>query len=252
MAIKSFFLSLLLTIFFGYTFTVGLTTKDSFLHKIPDWGGFIMMIAGGILYLLAFWWGVKGFPQHKFLSLLSLGMSGFGIACYALVISMEMNRGKPSPGQFDYDLAKIPAQEQAAIRSLAKQTGTPEKEIHLTEYWKLRDFPMAVCLQKGHVLGVGVTDKTITDISVLSVLPELSGLYLRGTHLKDLSDLQSPKLYRLELQNNEFTDLTSFSGIPNVEWLLMEGNQLKTLTGIEQMPKLKEKNFSGNPDLKEN
>lgn len=252
MAVKSFFISLVLSIFFGYCFTIGITTKDSFLNKIPDWGGFTILIAGGILYVLAFWWGLRGFPQHKFLSLLSLGMSGFGLMAYAVVIYMEFNRGKPSPGQFDYDLAKLPAQEQAAIRSLAKQTGTPENEIHATEYWKLRDFPMAICIQKGHVMGVGVTDKAITDVSVLSALPELNGLYLRGTHLKDLSDLKSPKLDRLELQQNEFTDLTSFSGLPNVEWLFVDNNQLKTLDGIEQMPKLKEKSFSGNPDLKEN
>ncbi|MFD0878382.1 hypothetical protein ACFQ1A_29725, partial [Massilia pinisoli] len=157
MALKSLFLSLILTAFFGYSFTVGLTTKDSFIQKVPEWGGFVILIGGGVLYLLAFWWGIKGFPQHKFLSIVSLGLSGFGLACYALVISMELNRGKASPGQFDYDLGKIPVQEQAAIRSLAKQTGIPEKEIHLTEYWKLRDFPMAVCLQKGHVMGIGVT-----------------------------------------------------------------------------------------------
>src|SRR6218665_1246660 len=252
MAIKSFFLSLLLTIFFGYSFTIGITTKGSFIQKVPEWGGFIILIAGGILYLLAFWWGIRGFPQHKLLSILSLLLSGFGLACYALVISMELNRGKPSPGQFDYDLTQIPAQEQAAIRSLAKQTGTPEKEIRITEYWKLQESPMAICIQKGHIIGVGVTDKPITDVSVLSPLPELNGLYLRGAHLKDLSDLKSPKLYRLELQNNEFTDLTSFSGIPNVEWLFVDNNHLKTLEGIEQMPKLKEKSFSGNPDLQEN
>lgn len=252
MAIKSFFLSLLLTIFFGYSFTVGLTTKGYFMQRIPDWGGFTILIAGGILYILAFWWGLRGFPQHKFLSLMSLGMSGFGLACYAVVISMELSRGKPSLGQFDYDLSKIPAQEQAAIRSLAKQIGIPENEIHVTEYWKLREFPMAICIQKGHVIGVSVTDKTITDVSVLSALPELSGLYLKGTHLKDLSDLKSPKLGRLELQQNEFTDLTSFSGVPNLEWLFIDNNHLKTLDGIEQMPKLKQKSFSENPELKDN
>ncbi|RFS16347.1 leucine-rich repeat domain-containing protein [Emticicia sp. C21] len=252
MAIKSFFISLILTIFFGYSFTIGLTTKDSFLQKIPDWGGFTILIGGGMLYILAFWWGLRGFPQHKLLSLMSLGMSGFGLACYAVVISMQLGKGKPYKGQFDYDLSKIPAKEQAAVRSLAKQIGVPENEIHATEYWKLREFPMAICIQKGHVIGVNVNDKAITDVSVLSALPELSGLYLKGTHLKDLSDLQSPKLNRLELQQNDFTDLTSFSGLPNVEWLFIDNNQLKTLEGIEQMPKLKEKSFSGNPDLKDN
>jgi len=135
---------------------------------------------------------------------------------------------------------------------LAKQIGIQENEIHATEYWKLREFPMAICIQKGHVIGVSVTDKTITDVSVLSALPELSGLYLKGTHLKDLSDLKSPKLGRLELQQNEFTDLTSFSGVPNLEWLFIDSNHLKTLDGIEQMPKLKQKSFSENPELKEN
>jgi hypothetical protein len=252
MAIKSFFLSLALTAALCYMFTVGIFSKDSFVNKIPDSWGIPIMIGGAILYILAFWWGLRGFPQHKFLSLISLGLSGFGLAFYATVISMEMGRGKPAPGQFDYDLARVPAQEQAAVRSLAKQIGIPESDIHLTEYWKLQEFPMAICLQKGHVIGVSVRDKTIKDVSVLSALPQLSGLYLRGTHLKDLSDLQSPKLNRLELQNNEFTDLTSFSSIQNVEWLFMDNNRLKTLEGIKQMPKLKEKSFSGNPDLNTN
>ncbi|MBA4850818.1 hypothetical protein [Emticicia sp. BO119] len=252
MAIKSFFLSLVLTLFLGYSLTVGLTTKGSFLYKIPDWGGYILLITTGILYILAFWWGIRGFLEHKFLSLISLGLSGFGIACYALFISMEIDRGKPSPRQFEYDLSEIPAQEQAAILSFAKQTRTPESEIRLTEYWKLQNFPLAVCIQKGHVIGVGLTDKPITDISILSSLSELNRLYLKGAHLKDLSDLQLPKLYRLELQNNEFSDLTSFSGIPNVEWLFVQNNKLRTLKGIEQMPKLKEKIFSGNPGLDKN
>ena len=252
MAIKSFFLSLLLTIFFGYSFTIGLTTKDSFLHKIPDWGGFVLLIAGGILYILAFWWGIRGFPQHKFLSLMSLGLSGFGIACYALVISMEINRGKPTPGQFDYDLEKIPAQEQAAIRSLAKQMGMKENEIHITEFWKLYDFPLAVCIQKGHIIGIGTIDKTIKDVSILSSLTKLNTLYLRNANLSSLEGLKLDQLHRLELQNNHFTNLKSFSQIPNLEWLFMERNDLKSLDGIEQMPKLKEKNFSGNPDLKDN
>jgi hypothetical protein len=252
MAIKSFFLSLALTAGLCYMFTIGIFSKDSLVNEIPDSWSTPIMIGGGVLYLLAFWWGLRGFPQHKFLSLLSLLLSGFGIAFYATVISMQLGKGKPYKGQFDYDLARIPAPEQAAIRSLAKQIGIPENEIHITEYWKLQEFPMAICIQKGHIIGVNVMDKAITDISVLSALPELSGLYLRGTHLKDLSDLQSPKLYRLELQNNEFTDLTSFSGVPNLEWLFMDNNQLKTLEGIKQMPKLKEKSFSGNPDLKDN
>lgn len=252
MAIKSFFLSIALTAALCYIFMVSIFSKDTFLNKTPDWLSMLIIAGGGVLYLLAFWWGLRGFPQHKFLSFISLFLSGLGLAFYAVVISMNLSRGKPSKGQFDYDLAKLPAQEQAAIRSLARQINVPEKEIHLIEYWKLQAFPMAVCIQKGHVIGVGIVDKSISDVSVLSTLLELQGLYLRGTNLKDLSDLQLPKLHRLELQNNKFTNLSSFSGLPNVEWLFMQDNQLKTLQGIEQMPKLKEKNFSGNPDLKDN
>lgn len=252
MAIKSFLLSLALTAALCYIFMVGIFEKDSFLNKTPDWLTNVIVAGGGVLYLLAFWWSFRGFPQHKFISLISLLLSGFGLAFYAIAISMELNRGQPAKGQFEYDLARVPAQEQAAIRSLARQIDLPEKEIHITEYWKLQEFQMTICIQKGHITGVSVADKRISDISVLSALPELKGLYLRSTGLKDLTHLQAPKLYRLELQNNEFTDLTSFSGIPAVEWLFMENNQLKTLKGIEQMPKLKEKNFSGNPDLKDN
>jgi len=252
MAIKSFFLSVALTAALCYIFMVGIFSKDTFLNKTPDWLSMLIIAGGGMLYLLAFWWGLRGFPQHKLLSFVSLLLSSLGLAFYAVVISMELNRGKPSKGQFDYDLAKVPAKEQAAIRSLARQINVPENEIHLTEYWKLQSYPMAVCIQKGHVIGVGVIDKAISDISVLSTLSELQGLYLRGTNLKDLRDLQLPKLHRLELQDNKFTDLSSFSGLPNVEWLFMQDNRLKTLDGIEQMPKLKEKNFSGNTDLKDN
>ena len=247
MALKSFVLSVLLTVAFGYIFMVGIFSKSFFLNKLPDWANMTIMVAGGVLYILAFWWGIKGFMESKLLSLMGLGLSSFGIMVYMFFIYMEFNHGKATPGQFDYQLDKISATEKKAVLALANQIGFNEKQIVITEYWELRKFPMAICIQKGHVIGVEVHDNPVKDVSVLSDLTELSGLYLRNTNLKSLEGLKLPRLNRLELQNNHFTNLKTFSGLPDLEWLFMEKNELTSLDGIEQMPKLKETNFSNNP-----
>jgi len=66
MAIKSLLLSLTLTCCLGYAFTFGITSSNSFLHKLPSWSFIPLSIGFGILYLVAFWWGIRGFMANKF------------------------------------------------------------------------------------------------------------------------------------------------------------------------------------------
>lgn len=92
MAIRSLLLSLTLTGFLGYSFTVGLTDPNSLLKKIPEWVTLALLVIFFFLYLLATWWAFKGFSDHKITAILSMGFCAFGLGLYALAFTMELGK----------------------------------------------------------------------------------------------------------------------------------------------------------------
>lgn len=269
MAIRSLCLSLAITFFLGYSFTVGLTDPTSILKKTPDWVSIPLFIGCGLLYLLAAWWGFKGFGAHKIMSLLSLGLCAFGLGVYALVVVMQMGSGKAAPGQYDYDFTTLDPTEKAAITQVAQQAGLKLIDAVFTEHWHIADSPAAestvaestaanaantrsheafrICVQRGHVTALNLSNHPVRDLALLSKLPKLSDLYLKNCGLTDMSRLQSTRLDRLDVSDNQLTDLKTLRGCPNIGWLTAKNNRLTSTAGVEQFGQMVSTDFTGNP-----
>ena len=201
------------------------------------------------LYLLAAWWAIKGFGDHKIAALFSLGLCLFGIGLYVLGFSMEMGRGKATPGQYDYDFSRLDPAEKAALTQIVQNAGLTLQDATFTEHWQLAE-PAAgfrVCVQKGHVTALHFSGKTISDLTPFSQLPQLGDLYLNNCGLHDMSALRSEKLDRLELADNRISDLRTLAGCPNLRWLVLRNNQLSSDEGLDRFTQLVSKDLSGNP-----
>lgn len=253
MAYKSLLLSFCLTAFLGYALTVGLTDPNSPLKKMPEWTAIPMLILIFALYVLAAWWGFKGFSGHKITALLSLGFCAFGFGLYVLGFIMEIGHDKAMPGQFDDDFSRLDPTEQAALAQIVQNAGLTMQDATFSKYWHLQEEApgFRVCVQKGYVTGLHFTGKPVPDLAPFSRLPQLSYLYLDNCGLTDMSALHSEKIDRLELPNNQISDITTLSGCPNVGWLTLRNNQLASEAGIEKFTKLVSKDLSGNPFSKE-
>ncbi len=249
MAYKSLLLSFCLTAFLGYALTVGLTDPNSPLKKMPEWTAIPMLVVLFALYVLAAWWGFKGFGEHKITALLSLGFCAFGLGLYALGFVMEIGNGKATPGQFDYDFSRLDPAEQAALAQIVQNAGLQIQDATFSEYWRMAEEAAGfrICVQKGHVIALHFTGKPVPDLAPFSKLPQLSYLYLDNCGLNDMTALHSEKIDRLELPNNQISDLNTLSGCPNLGWLTLRNNQLSSEAGIEKFTKLVSKDLRENP-----
>jgi Leucine-rich repeat (LRR) protein len=252
MAIRSLLLSFALTCILGYSFTVGLTDPNSFLKNIPDWLSIPMLLVCFLLYLLATWWAFKGFGDHKITALLSLGFCAFGLGLYATAFFMEAGHGKAAPGQYDYDFSRLDPTEKTAVEQLAKGAGMSLQNAVFTEHWHIAQSAnpsnrFEICVQKGHVTALNLSDHRISDLALFSKLPVLGDLYLKNCHLLDMSGLQSKKLGRLDVSDNQIADLKTLRGCPNVQWLFAKNNRLKSIDGLEQFREIVSTDFTGNP-----
>ncbi len=249
MVYKSLFLSAGLTFLLGYAVTAGVTNPNSLLKKLPEWSTIPLLVGIFALYMLAGWWAIRGFSEHKIAAIVSLGFCAFAIGLYVVGFSMEMFGGKARPGQYDYDFNRLdPAEKQTLIQITAgAELGL--QDAVFSEHWTVMQ-PAAgfrVCVQKGHVTALHFSGKKISDLSLFSRFPQLSDLYLDHCGLTDMSALKSDRISRLELPDNNISDLKTLGGCPNVGWLVLRNNQLQTEAGIEMFPKLVSKDLSGNP-----
>lgn len=249
MAHKSLLLSLALTIIVGYSLTVGLTSPNSWTKKLPDWSAIPLIIIIFVLYVIAAWWGFKGFGEHKWTALFSLGLCAFGIGLYVLGAVMQLGHGKAAPGQYDYSFSRLDAGEQAVLNQILQNAGLSLQDATFSEHWHLSEQApgFRVCVQKGHINALHFSGKKIPDLSLFSQLPQLDWLHLDHCGLSDMSALRSEKMGRLDLSDNQITDLKTLAGCPNVQWLTLKNNQLQSEDGIELFTKLVSKDLSGNP-----
>jgi len=248
MAYKSLLLSFCLTAALGYAFTVGLTDPNSLTKKLPEWSAIPLIILFFILYLVAGWWAIKGFGEHKITASFSLLLCALGLGMYALGFVMEIGHGRARPGQYDYDFTRLDPTEKAALAQLAQNAGLSLNDATFTEHWHVAEPPVGfrVCVQKGHITALNFFGKKISDLEPFAQLPQLGDLYLNNCGLVNMSDLRSEKLDRLELADNQITDLNTLSGCPNLRWLVVRNNKLESDQGIEKFTKLVSQDLSGN------
>jgi hypothetical protein len=249
MVIRSLLIALFVTAFLGYSFTIGLTEPNSLIKKIPDSLATPLLLGCALLYVLAAWWAVKGFSEHKFMAIVSLGFCAFGLSIFAVGFSMELNRGKAAAGQYDYDFKRLSAGEMAALTKIIDGADLSLSDATFTEHWHVADTTSTfrICVQKGHVTALNIADHPVRDLNLFSQLPELGDLYLRNCGLSDMSGLKSTKIDRLDISDNQITNLETLSGVPNVRWLFASNNALTSTKGIEQFKQLIDKDLSKNP-----
>lgn len=249
MAIRSILLSLAVTGFLGYSLTVGLTEPHSFLKKIPDWLSIALFLGCGMLYLLAAWWAFKDFSEHKIIAIMSLGFCAFGLAVYVLSFLIELGNGKASRGQYDYDFTTLDPTEKAVVTQLVREAGLSLQNAVFTEHWHMRDSTSGfrICVQKGHVTALNLSNHPVSNLSLLSRLPDLGDLYLKNCGLSDMSKLRLPELDRLDVSDNLIVDLKTLRGCPHVRWLSATNNRLQSTGGLSEFSQLVSTDFSGNP-----
>jgi Leucine-rich repeat (LRR) protein len=249
MAIRSLLLSLTITGLLGYSLTVGLTDPNTFLKKLPEWTAYPFIVGCFLLYLLAGWWAIKGFSAHKISAVLSLVLCTCGLGLYVLGFLMEVGHGKATPGQYDYDFARLDPAEKASLTQLVQEAGLRMQDANFTEHWNIMNTGLTfrVCVQKGHVTALNLSDHPVRDLRPLSQLPQLSDLYLRNCQLSDMSSLHSTRLERLDISDNQLTDLQTLRGCPNIQWLFAANNQLRSTDGLKQFKEVVASDFTGNP-----
>lgn len=266
MAIRSILVSVSITCLLGYAFTLGLTDPDSFLKKIPDWVGIVLLLLCGVLYLMATWWAIKGFSEHKVMALLSLGFCAAGIGFYAFMFLLEIGNGKATPGQYDYDFSTLDASEKVIVGQIAKNAGVSMENAVFTEHWHIAESTaaestaaestaaelepknsFAICVQKRHVTAINFSNHPISNLSLFSQLPRLGDLYLKNCGLTDMSGLQSITIDRLDVSDNQIADLKTLRGCPNIRWLFVANNRLQSTNGIDQFANIVSTDFRGNP-----
>src|SRR5262245_23757303 len=121
MAYKSLFLSIALTAFIVYAFTIFIINPNSLLKNLTDLRTLPIFIMVFLLYLLYAWWAFKGFGEHKPAALLSLGLCAFGLGLFVIGYKMEAGRGKAAPEQYDYDFSKLHETEKSALETMVSQ-----------------------------------------------------------------------------------------------------------------------------------
>ncbi|MHA4741760.1 leucine-rich repeat domain-containing protein [Dyadobacter sp. MSC1_007] len=249
MVIRSLLIALLVTAFFGYSFTIGLTEPDSLIKKIPDFLAIPLLLACVLLYVLAAWWAVKGFSEHKFMAIVSLGFCAFGLSIFAVGFLMEMNSGKAAAGQYDYDFKRLDAGEKTALTKIIEGAGLNLSNATFTEHWHVADTTSTfrICVQKGHVTALNISNHPIRELDLFSQLPQLGDLYLRNCGLSDMSELKSTRIDRLDISDNQITNLETLSGVPNLRWLFASNNKLTSTWGLEHFKQLISKDLSKNP-----
>ncbi len=249
MAYKSLLLSFCLTTLLGYALTAGLTDPQSPLKKLPDWTGIPMIIVIFLLYLLAGWWGIKGFAGHKFPASVSLAFCALGLGLYALGFVMEIGHGKALPGQYDSNFSRLEPTEKSDLEQIVQGAGLTLADATFSEHWHVAEQApgFRVCVQKGHITALHFSGKRIPDLRPFSRLPQLGDLYLRNCGLENMNGLRSEKLDRLDLADNQIQDIKTLAGCPNLRWLVLRNNQLASDEGLALFTKLVSQDLSGNP-----
>lgn len=247
---RSFILSLILTALVAYAFmSVMDSNAPSWVKNLPDWSAYPIIIVLGVAYLLALYWGVRGILQGQRLANgLGILMSLYGVGLFWFGISMEMGNGKATEGQFDYVLVPQNLMDIDALQPILDQAHLKQTDIKMLTFWDLfkSQDTIAICMQKGRIIGLSIKNVKINDVSCLSKLPELSMLTLKNCDLSQIENLYLDKLGRLNLNNNKLKNLTGINA-PQVKWLDVENNQLSSLEGIEKFPQAEYSSFRGNP-----
>jgi hypothetical protein len=131
-----------------------------------------------------------------------------------------------TPG-IEGELSTMDATERQALLDLLKGTGVAPEGLRSIGIRGIDRNPRALAVEGGHVIGLRLSQVTLTDLSPLRRLPALQALWLTDcglTSVDGLADL--PQLSDLNLDGNKLTSLAPLKGLPALKKLSARNNQL--------------------------
>jgi len=92
------------------------------------------------------------------------------------------------------------------------------------------------------MIGISLEETPVSDIFVVSVLPNIKDLQLNKTQVSDISALNGAvRLSNLGIENTQVSDISVLAGTPELSWLAASGSMvsdLSALTGLEKLRSL--------------
>ncbi len=112
------------------------------------------------------------------------------------------------------------------------QSITEKEEIMLSDVWELTSLHLTVSPASS-------PDRTISDISALSELKNLTELFLSNHSVSDISALaELPNLVTLDLDNNSVSDISALSELRNLTHLYLSGNGIHDISDLSGLKNL--------------
>ena len=88
---------------------------------------------------------------------------------------------------------------------------------------------------------------TLTDISVLSGLPQLTGLFLENNAISDISPLSElTQITWLRLHSNAISDVSPLTRLAQLEYLSLSGNAISDVSPLTKLTQLKQLHLGSN------
>ena len=237
---KSFALSFLLTAFiFVYFISLFDAKANAYIRKLPDLFFIVMVVVLFVGYIVALYWGITGIVKgDRVFNFMGIGLSLIGLGLYWLAYVTNKGNGKEAEGQFEHDLSKIEAVQQAAVYELLKQTNTSVSDVQFVPYWGMNkntnDF--VLCVQQGNVIALQIKNKALADVQTIAKLKQLAWLVLQNCGLKSMEGLHLPQLQRLSVNHNLLTNLAGFENSPNVAWINFSNNLITDSSALKSHP----------------
>lgn len=140
------------------------------------------------------------------------------------------------------DLVQFP--DPNLEQAVSKETGVPVGEITVLDMRKMSTFlhrnsniSDLTGLEYANLLNIQVEGNQITDLSPLSYMDRLSGIYMSDNQISDLTPLTGMiKIDRIILNNNQISDITPLSTLTNLLVICLENNQIEDLSPISDLP----------------
>jgi Leucine-rich repeat (LRR) protein len=112
---------------------------------------------------------------------------------------------------------------------------------------ELQEIPKEL-LDVSWIGALSLSENNISDISLLSKMPNLHKLALTGNKIKDISTLETlPKLRFIFLANNLITDIAVLQSQERLKKLVIHSNKLCVLPDLSHFPLMAYLDVSDNP-----
>ena len=93
-----------------------------------------------------------------------------------------------------------------------------------------------------------ISDKRLSDISVLKNLTKLASLNLSYNNISDITPLAGlTNLTALSLGGNQISDISALAGLTQLNWLSLSGNQITDISALKGLSNLKDLYCAENP-----